>query len=48
MYPMFALAANLFLRLKQIMDADVEIVPIISSSILYHVPGKKAGQLTGN
>ena len=47
MYPMFALAANLFNNLEKIMDANMEIIPIISTGVLYHVTGKEAGKVTG-
>jgi len=44
MYPMFALGANLFIRLKQRMNADVEIVPILSTGVLYRSACKETGQ----
>jgi hypothetical protein len=44
---MVALSANLFNNLEKIMDANMEIIPIISTSVLYHVTGKESGQVTG-
>ena len=35
MYPMFVLAANLFYRLEQAMDAHVGIITILSTGVLY-------------
>ena len=44
MYPMFVLGANLFNRLKQRMDADVGIITILFTSVLYRVARKETGQ----
>ena len=42
---MIVLAANLFKRLEQVVDPEMEVIAVVATGILYHITGMNNRQI---